>query len=127
MQLGLLVVVVFLSSMDLTGSSKVVKGKRQRRSMYEMLFFSTSSHDVVNVFTTQEPTEIPQCHSPCPLTCHSSELQCPLRSQGVSLTPPAQGVPRAGQPGRIGTRAATVCPPLCKRMLELFYIKTVLN
>uniref|UniRef100_A0A8C0EHJ6 R-spondin 1 n=1 Tax=Bubo bubo TaxID=30461 RepID=A0A8C0EHJ6_BUBBB len=47
MQLGLFVVVVFLSSMDLTGSSKVVKGKRQRRSMYEMLFFSTSSRDAV--------------------------------------------------------------------------------
>ncbi|XP_053868044.1 R-spondin-1 isoform X3 [Malaclemys terrapin pileata] len=32
MQLGLFLVVVFLSLMDLTGSSKVVKGKRQRRS-----------------------------------------------------------------------------------------------
>lgn len=39
MQLGLLVVVVLLCSMDLTGSSKVVKGKRQRRSMYEILFY----------------------------------------------------------------------------------------
>lgn len=47
MQLGLFVVVVFLSSMDLTGSSKVVKGKRQRRSMYETLFFSTSSCDAL--------------------------------------------------------------------------------
>lgn len=60
MQLGLFVVVVFLSSMDLTGSSKVVKGKRQRRSMYEMLFFSTTSCDavqfmqMVNVFTNTE-------------------------------------------------------------------------
>ncbi|NXC21691.1 RSPO1 protein, partial [Corythaeola cristata] len=36
MQLGLLVVVVFLSSMDLTGSSKVVKGKRQRRISTEL-------------------------------------------------------------------------------------------
>lgn len=59
MQLGLFVVVVFLSSMDLTGSSKVVKGKRQRRSMYETLFFSTSLDAVrfvqmVNVFTNAE-------------------------------------------------------------------------
>lgn len=52
MQLGLFVVVVFLSSMDLTGSSKVVKGKRQRRSMYEMLFFSTSSRDAVQFVQT---------------------------------------------------------------------------
>ncbi|XP_075578149.1 R-spondin-1 isoform X2 [Pelecanus crispus] len=36
MQLGLFVVVVFLSSMDLTGSSKVVKGKRQRRISTEL-------------------------------------------------------------------------------------------
>ncbi|NWH76936.1 RSPO1 protein, partial [Piaya cayana] len=36
MQLGLLVVVFFLSSMDLTGSSKVVKGKRQRRISTEL-------------------------------------------------------------------------------------------
>ncbi|XP_030320324.1 R-spondin-1 isoform X2 [Calypte anna] len=36
MQLGLVVVVVFLSSMDLTGSSKVVKGKRQRRISTEL-------------------------------------------------------------------------------------------
>lgn len=42
MQLGLFVVVVFLSSMDLTGGSKVVKGKRQRRSMYETFPFSPS-------------------------------------------------------------------------------------
>lgn len=50
MQLGLLVVVVFLSSMDLTGSSKVVKGKRQRRSMYETLFLLfTSSRGAVKV------------------------------------------------------------------------------
>lgn len=42
MQLGLFVVVVFLSSMDLTGGSKVVKGKRQRRSMYETFLFSPS-------------------------------------------------------------------------------------
>uniref|UniRef100_A0A8C4P910 R-spondin-1 n=1 Tax=Dromaius novaehollandiae TaxID=8790 RepID=A0A8C4P910_DRONO len=36
MQLGLLVAVVFLSSMDLTGSSKVLKGKRQRRISTEL-------------------------------------------------------------------------------------------
>lgn len=37
MQLGLFVVVVFLSSVDLAGSSssKALKGKRQRPSMYE--------------------------------------------------------------------------------------------
>lgn len=79
----------------------------------------------------QEAAEIPKSHSSCPLTCHSSELQCPLRSQGGSVMPPAPRVPggaRAGQPGRTGTRAATgVCPPLCKLMLELFYIKTGLN
>lgn len=98
MQLGLFVVVVFLSSMDLTGSSKVVKGKRQRRSMYEMLFFSTSSRDavrsvqMVNVFTnteswaepgvTREPSELPRSHSRAETcttlshwTCHSPEPQ----------------------------------------------------
>ena len=47
MQLGLLVVVVFLSSMDLTGSSKVVKGKRQRRSTYEMVFFFSAPRDAL--------------------------------------------------------------------------------
>ncbi|KAG6928346.1 R-spondin 1 [Chelydra serpentina] len=36
MQLGLFLVVVFLSLMDLTGSSKVVKGKRQRRISTEV-------------------------------------------------------------------------------------------
>ncbi|XP_010222521.1 PREDICTED: R-spondin-1 [Tinamus guttatus] len=36
MQLGLFVAVVFLSSMDLTGSSKVLKGKRQRRISTEL-------------------------------------------------------------------------------------------
>lgn len=50
---------------------------------------------------------------------------------GGSVMPPAQRVPggaRAGQPGKIGTRAAMgICPTLCKLMLELFYIKTVLN
>lgn len=35
MRLGLFAVVVFLSSMNLTGSSKAAKGKRQRRSMYD--------------------------------------------------------------------------------------------
>lgn len=57
MQLGLFVVVVFLSSMDLTGSSKVVKGKRQRRSMYEMLFFSTSSCDALRGWRMCLPTQ----------------------------------------------------------------------
>lgn len=85
MQLGLFVVVVFLSSMDLTGSSKAVKGKRQRRSMYETLFFFTSSRDavrfmqMVNVFThagswaepgvPRKPSELPKslsCAQPCP-------------------------------------------------------------
>lgn len=47
MQLGLLVVVVFLSSMDLTGSSKVVKGKRQRRSTYETFFFFSAPPDAL--------------------------------------------------------------------------------
>jgi len=98
MQLGLFVVVVFLSSMDLTGSSKVVKGKRQRRSMYEMLFFSTSSCDavwfvqMVNVFTRteswaepgvpHEPSELPRslsraemCTALSHWTCHCPKVQ----------------------------------------------------
>lgn len=76
MQLGLFVVVVFLSSMDLTGSSKAVKGKRQRRSMYETLFFFTSSCDavrfmqMVNVFTHAGRWAEPA------VPCKPSELPC---------------------------------------------------
>lgn len=131
MQLGLFVVVVFLSSMDLTGSSKVVKGKRQRRSMYEMLFFSTSSRDavrfvqVVNVNVKvgecltnteswaepgvpHEPPQLPKSHSraeTCPplsrRTCRSPELQ-------ATAPAPWQAAPTnpAGSTGQGWGRAA---------------------
>lgn len=108
MQLGLFVVVVFLSSMDLTGSSKVVKGKRQRRSMYEMLFFSTSSRDavwfvqMVNAFTNteswqrlgvpHEPSELPRSHS-------CAEM-CPTLSHQTRPTPQAIAPVPAGSAGQ---------------------------
>lgn len=113
MQLGLFVVVVFLSSMDLTGSSKVMKGKRQRRSMYETLFFSPPDAarflQMVNVKAEQSsvspqsspsPTPMQGCALPCP-TGPATALSC--RRLPWQLTPRAA-------PGRGGEMLP---PPAC--------------
>lgn len=155
MQLGLFVVVVFLSSMDLTGSSKVVKGKRQRRSMYETLSFSTSSRGAVrfghtvNAFyqhrgalgelgATLNHTPIQRCAFHCPTLDPTQAKGWPSATPGAwgfkhpSSLEDARLVPAWGSTQ--GNRAASAQEQrhgfalvYVSSLLELFYIKTGLN